>query len=261
MNLKIITFNLRYDKPDPAQQNWSVRRGAIASLLNHHLPDLMGTQELKAHQLVDLHRMLPNYQSVGGDRSGTGTNEHCAIFYHTQRLRCLDTGDFFLSETPDLPGSIAESWGNNHPRMVTWAIFEGIEQGKKILLLNTHLDYKSSIARQLGAKLIYKYLSQLELTDTYLFVTGDFNASPGTIPRTTFEVPFPTGIQLYDVLAGVELDEQMTFNNFTDYAFDAIDTIYYDSRVTLKSVHIDKQKWEGVIPSDHFPVIGDFKTA
>lgn len=258
MVLKIISFNFRYDKPDPDEHNWKVRRKAIASLLTHYSPDLIGTQEGKAHQLLDLHRMLPNYQSVGGDRTGTGTNEHCAIFYHRERLKCLETGDFFLSETPDIPGSITQSWGNPHPRIVTWGLFERINEAQKIILFNTHLDYYSATARELGAKLIYNRLSQLDLTNSYLFVTADFNATPGTLPRNTFETPLSNGQQLYDCLAEIPLQEQLSFNNFTEQASDAIDTIYYDSRVKLQKAKVDQKKWEGVIPSDHFPVIGEF---
>jgi endonuclease/exonuclease/phosphatase family metal-dependent hydrolase len=258
MLLKLITYNLRYDKPDAEQYNWKVRREAIASLLNHYCPDLIGTQEGKAHQLLYLHRMLPAYQSVGGDRTGTEMNEYCAIFYHTQRLTCLETGDFFLSETPDIPGSITASWGNKYPRLVTWAIFETKAQRKKILLLNTHLDYYSDLARELGAKLIHQHLSQLDLDGLSFFLTADFNAPPGSLPRKTLEIPLPYGKQLSDALADLELSEQMTFNNFTARARDAIDTIYYDSRVKLEKVHVDDQKWNGVIPSDHYPVIGEF---
>jgi endonuclease/exonuclease/phosphatase family metal-dependent hydrolase len=258
MLLKLITYNLRYDKPDPEQQNWQVRRGAIASLLNHYSPDLISTQEGKANQLLYLHRMLPDYQSIGGDRTGTETNEYCAIFYHTQRLTCVETGDFFLSETPDIPGSITPSWANKHPRMVTWGIFETKAENKRILLLNTHLDYYSDIAKELGAKLIHEYISQLDLEGVYLFLTADFNAVPGSLSRKTLEIPFPQGKQLYDALSGLELSEQMTFNNFTNQAFDAIDTIYYDSQVKLENIYIDHQKWQGVIPSDHYPVIGEF---
>lgn len=257
--LKLITYNLRYDKPDPDQYNWKVRREAIASLLKYYSPDLISTQEGKAHQLLYLHRMLPDYQSLGGDRTGTGANEYCAIFYHTQRLNCLDRGDFFLSETPHIPGSITPSWANKHPRMVTWGLFQTKTDFHKILLLNTHLDYYSDLAKELGAKLIHEYISKLDLEDIYLFLTADFNAAPGSFPRTILETPLPDGKQLSDALSGLELSAQMTFNNFTEQAYDAIDTIYYDSRVKLKDVYIDRQKWNQIIPSDHFPVIGEFE--
>lgn len=83
MKLKVMTFNLRYDKPDLGNQAGKVRQAAVAELIAAHAPDLIGTQEGKAHQLLDLHRLLPNYQSVGSDRTGIGLDEYCAIFYRT----------------------------------------------------------------------------------------------------------------------------------------------------------------------------------
>ena len=255
---KIMTLNLRYDKPDPGEQNWRVRREAIAALIAHYCPDLIGTQEGKAHQLLDLHRLLPDYQSVGGDRTGTGTNEYCGIFYKTQRLKCLETGDFFLSDTPEIPGSITPDWGNPLPRMTTWAVFKLIGEVKNITLFNTHLDYQSAKARELGAKLICDRLGNFEPANSYLFLVGDFNAAPGTLPRQTFERPLSSGLQLQDALAGVELEQQMTFHDFTGKGLDAVDGIYYDSRASLKVVKVDRSRWRGILPSDHFPAIAEF---
>jgi endonuclease/exonuclease/phosphatase family metal-dependent hydrolase len=70
MEIKVMSFNLRYDKPDPGENAWTVRKEAAASLISHYAPDIIGTQEGKAHQLLDLHRLLPDYQSLGGDAFG-----------------------------------------------------------------------------------------------------------------------------------------------------------------------------------------------
>ena len=255
MHLKILSFNLRFDKPDPGEQNWRVRRRAIAELINEYAPDLIGTQEGLAHQLLDLHRLLPQYQSVGGDRAGTGTDEYCAIFYRPRRLECLETGDFFLSDTPEVPGSISPCWENPAPRMVTWAVFT--LAGERVTLLNTHLDYHSARARELGAKLICDYL-QFKPMDSYCFLTGDFNAAPGTLPRETFQQSLANHLRLNDALAEVEKEQQMSYHEFTGKGFDAVDTIYYDSRVSLQMAKIDSSRRQGVLPSDHFPVIGEF---
>ena len=74
-----MSFNIRYDKPDPDERNWRVRREAVAALIAHYSPDIIGTQEARANQLLDLHRLLPKYQSLGSDRRGTGLDENCAI--------------------------------------------------------------------------------------------------------------------------------------------------------------------------------------
>ena len=265
MEIKVMSFNLRYDKPDPGENAWTVRKEAVASLISHYAPDIIGTQEGKAHQLLDLHRLLPDYQSLGGAAfgglkvsTGTGTGEYCAIFYRTQRLRCLVKSDFFLSNTPDIPGSISADWGNSVPRMTSWAVFAIVGEKRRVTVFNTHLDYASARARELGAMLICDRLSHLKPTESYLFLTGDFNADPGSLPREMLERPLPNGVTLNDALAGVELDQQLSFHDFTGKAFAAVDTIYYDSRISLRQVKVDTEQWEGVWPSDHFPVVAEF---
>jgi endonuclease/exonuclease/phosphatase family metal-dependent hydrolase len=258
MLLKIISLNIRYDKPDPDEKNWRVRRKAIASLITNYAPDLIGTQEGKAHQLLDLHRMLPNYQSIGRDRTGNDTGERCTIFYNTQRLKCLEIGDFSLSETPEIPGSVTPHWKNSYPRMVTWGKFQSLEEKTNIIHYNTHLDHNSEIARKLGSQLILERLNHLELSEGYLFLTGDFNSTPDTAERQTFLQPLSNEYYLKDALSDVEIAKQLSFHDFTDEPFLAIDTIYYDCRVELQSIKVDQGKWEELFPSDHCPVIGEF---
>ncbi|HBB33786.1 MAG TPA: endonuclease/exonuclease/phosphatase [Cyanobacteria bacterium UBA8803] len=260
MQLKLMTLNLRHDKPDPGKNAWTVRKEAVAAIITYHAPDIIGTQEGKAQQLLDLHRLLPDYQSIGGDRTGTNTGEYCAIFYRQDRLKCRDRGDFFLSDTPDVPGSISPNWGNPLPRMTSWAVFAVKGESKTVTCFNTHLDYKSAKARELGAKLICDRLTRLQPEDTYLFLTGDFNAEPSSLPREIFSPPLPNGLTLRDALAEVTLEHQLSFHNFTGQPFAAVDTIYYDSQVNLQQVKVDNSQWQGIWPSDHFPVIADFIT-
>lgn len=249
MQLTVMTFNLRYDKPDPGETNWQVRKSAIAQLIQYYQPDFIGTQEGKAHQLLDLHRLLPEYQSVGRDRLANGTDEHCAIFYHAQRLSCLETADFYLSDTPDIPGSITPSWENPLPRMATWGKFRHYHQSGEILLLNTHFEYKSGKARENSAQLIQQRLQQIQSPEAYLLITGDFNTEANTPARNLLNET------LQDALKDIPKDQQKTYHEFTGNPFAAVDTIYYNNRLQLETVNIDEEKWEGVFPSDHFPVI------
>ena len=96
----------------------------------------------------------------------------------------------------------------------------------------------------------------------YLLLTGDFNANPNTLERQIFLSPLANGKQLQDPLDTLPLEQQKTFHNFTGQAWDAIDTIYCDRcadqryrSFSVEQVIIDRQQWEGVWPSDHFPVI------
>ncbi|HLO88574.1 MAG TPA: endonuclease/exonuclease/phosphatase family protein [Nostocaceae cyanobacterium] len=254
MKITVMTFNLRYDKPDPGERQWQNRVGAIASLIKHYQPDLLGTQEGKAHQLADLKALLPEYNVIGGDRTGTGQGEHCAIFYHYQRLQCQQTQDFYLSDTPHIPGSITPSWGNRLPRMATWAKFTILNTSYSLTLVNTHLDHESFTAREFGAALVYRHLGKFS-PDNYLLLTGDFNAQPQTKERQIFLSPLANNIKLQDALANLPYREQKTVHEFTGDAWGAIDTIYCDQRLQIEKTTTDRQKWQGIWPSDHFPVI------
>ena len=258
MTISIMAFNLRYDKPDPGNNAWKVRKDAVAAIIQKHQPDAIGTQEGKAHQILDLLELLPEYGSLGGDRLGTGTDERCAIFYRRERLVCLAAEDFWLSETPDTPGSITPSWGNHLPRMATRALFEVVGEERKIAIVNTHLDYNSRQAREKGAKAICARLANFNAADSFLFITGDFNAEPNSTTRNTFLEPFNDGIKLLDATANLSSRERMTYNDFSDRATIAIDTIYYDSRLKLQGVQVDTSRINGILPSDHFPVVGKF---
>lgn len=256
MQLSIASFNLRYDKPDPGDRAWTVRRQAIAQLFHHYQPDIIGTQEGLAHQLADLQQQLPQYQQVGGDRQGDGCGEHCAIFYRADRLTCLETGDFWLSATPDQPGSISPDWGNPLPRMTTWAKLAIAATGQPLTVCNTHLDYESAKARLWGVKTLGDRLAQVYTPkDGYLLITGDFNCAPASLPRQQLLKLHPGGVVLQDALADLPLSQQMTYHDFTGRGFDPVDTVYYDSRLQLQGIMVDSLTWQGVWPSDHRAVM------
>lgn len=256
--MKVITFNLRYDKPDPGNNSWKWRRKAVATLISRHQPAIVGTQEGQAHQLLDLHRLLPDYQSLGVDRDGTGQGEHCAIFYDRRQFACLESGDFWLSGTPNVMGSVSPDWENPVPRMATWALFSSGDGRHRIALFNTHLDYNSQKARKLGAGLIRDRLATIDIQNCLLLLTGDFNAEPESPTRQSFTRPLGNGVRLLDVLGHLAAKEQRTYHEFTGKAIAAVDTIYYDSRLHLKASKVHTAAIDNIWPSDHYPVIAEF---
>lgn len=256
MTFTAISFNLRHDKPDPKDFNWRVRRPAVAALIAHYRPHLIGTQEGKANQLLDLHRLLPDYQSVGVDRRNDGTDEHCAIFYRRD-LRCLDSSNFALSDTPERLGSIAPEWEHRVPRMATQATFAVPGLDGELVCYNTHLDHESAIAREKGAALIMERLAHFTEERYHWLVTGDFNDTPGSAARVTFEQP-RAGHALLDALRHLDLDAQKSIHAYTGNPFAAIDTLYYDRRWKLESAAIDRDRWQDVLVSDHFPALATF---
>ena len=66
--------------------------------------DILGTQEVLHNQLEDLKQRLPEYGVIGvGREDGKEKGEYSALWYKKDRFNLLDSGYFWLSETPKLP--------------------------------------------------------------------------------------------------------------------------------------------------------------
>ena len=84
---------------------WQKRCQVICDQLNFMSPDIFGTQEVLHVQLLDMLNGLNGYDYIGVARDdGATAGEYAAIFYKKDRLRLLDQGNFWISETPDRPG-------------------------------------------------------------------------------------------------------------------------------------------------------------
>lgn len=246
--LRVMTYNVRYASDTPPH-DWAARRPVAAALIRHARPDLIGTQELLARQGDDLVQDLPGYRWFGRDRRGNHADEHMGIVYRTDRLRLVDQGDFWLSDTPDRPGSAA--WGADLPRMATWGVFETRDRRpRRFLFLNTHLAHRSQDegARERSARLIVERLPALA-QGLPVVVAGDFNADPSS----------PT----YAVMAGALTDAWAaaprrsgptgTFHDFTGRPAKRIDYLFLRG-FRPGTVTTDTYSKDGQYPSDHFPV-------
>lgn len=131
--LSVMTFNMRYDNPEDGADNWRFRRGRVAEVIASHGVDVFGTQELLANQLGDLKRLLPGYAAVGvGREDGAEAGEFSAVFYRRDRFTPLESGTFWLSETPDVAGS--KGWDGACERVATWVVLHDREGGPGVPL-------------------------------------------------------------------------------------------------------------------------------
>ena len=174
------------------------------------------------------------------------------VFYRKDRLRVRSSGDFWLSDTPDVPGSI--SWGTLYPRMVTWARFQRIADGATFVFYNTHLPYRGEdeTARTRGAALIVARLKQLP-ADEPVILAGDFNAPPES---ATYALLSDTLTDAWTA-ASRRSGPSATFHNFTGKADRRIDWILFRG-MKVKSARTVTIHRGDRYPSDHFPVVADF---
>ncbi|CAG7596902.1 hypothetical protein PAESOLCIP111_00104 [Paenibacillus solanacearum] len=250
--VRVMTFNLRTANAKDGHP-WEKRWAAAKALVNQEKPDIIGTQEGIRTQLNDLEVGLPDYKWIGVGRDAGNQGEYMAIFYNKTRMKPLQQSHFWLSDTPEVPGS--KSWGNNYVRMVTWVQFEDLTSGAKLYVVNTHLDHQFETARQRSAELIVKKLEAFE-PNVPVFLTGDFNAPVGSAPYKYFTAN--GGMKDAVQEAGERVNNATgTFHNYKGGGTETIDWILYRGDVKVKRSEKVTFQLNGEYPSDHYPVMAD----
>lgn len=246
-----MTFNLRYAS-DRTPNAWSQRRPVVAECLTVVGADIIGSQEGLPSQIADIAADHPEYGLIGRGREADGGGETGTIFYRRDRLSVRQEGHFWLSDTPELPGST--SWGNTLPRMATWARLHDRQSNQDCYLLNTHLDHEVSVARVRGAELICTRLDQLD-PEPPVFITGDFNAVSRVDP--TYDVFVDAGF--VDLRFGAAERIGADYDSFHGYESpgtrgDHIDWILARGPVAARRFGLIDTQLDGQLPSDHFPL-------
>lgn len=175
VTLKLISCNLRNSAADDGSNSWPQRREATPRMLREEVPDLFGLQEALADQLAYLDTTCPQYARVGvGRDNGADEGETMAIYYLRDRFELLDSGTFWLSETPD---EVSRGWDGACNRTATWVRLRDKASGKEFYYFNTHLDHRGSIAREEGIALLVRKIREIAGRKSAVVLGGDFNSS------------------------------------------------------------------------------------
>lgn len=251
--LRVMTFNVRYPAPNDGPERWESRRGLFVKTIREQHPDVFGTQELYKEQGDYVVAKLPEYTWFGMGRKGGDGDEHMGVFYRRDKLRVLDSGNFWLSDTPDVPGS--SSWGTLFPRMVTWARFQQKGDGRTFVLFDTHLPYRASddVAREKGAAVILKRIAKLPAGEPFV-LTGDFN----TTPDSKVHAMLTRHLQDAWLVAPRRSGPDKTFHDFTGKPTERIDWILVRG-FRVKDARTVTTHEGKLYPSDHFPVVTDLQ--
>lgn len=259
--LRVMTFNIRYDNKGDGENAWPHRKDFAAEIIREQKTDIVGLQEALRHQVKDLEERLPGYAWYGvGRDDGDQRGETVTIFYKKDRFKVLDKGNFWLSDTPDKPGS--KGWDAAITRLVTWLKLEDQQSGRTFLMANTHFDHIGRQARAESARLVLRQLPKLA-GDLPVVLTGDFNTPPRSEP--------------YNILVGADAASTWTFTDArkasktdpqgpdsTWNGFRAvrpgqqIDFIFTVGLETNSYAVLDMKK-DGRFPSDHLPVIAELQ--
>lgn len=257
-DLRVMSFNIRYGTANDGENHWEKRKDFVVDTVRAFNPELLGTQETLGFQRDYLAEHLSGYEAVGVGRDhGDERGEMTAVLFRKERFEKLAAGHFWLSETPDVPGS--KSWDTSLTRMVTWLKLKDRKATppSEIYFFNTHFDHRGQLARQESARLIRRKIAELAGSAPTV-VTGDFNAGEGSPPyQALFTEDGPVKLlDSFRVAHPQRGASEGTFSSFqsTDTQGERIDWIALSPGWTVKSAEIDRTQREGRTPSDHFPV-------
>lgn len=273
--LRVGTFNIRcISKDDKGARSWGARRGELVDFANKLKCDVIGFQEVTPKQLDFLKSRMSDYTFVATFREkNRKSGEACPVAYRRSRFDLEDSGTFWLSATPDKPGS--RSWKTSLPRICTYAILKDKRSGQRICFANTHPDHKSAEARVKGMEVIAARLEKVRKGASVVLV-GDHNCTDNDGPAAFLRKHYD------DAILVSKAKPKGPWRSFTGWgkrdkepsAVDAlkmppgerdktcgkrIDYIYVSRGVTVSSYETFAQKRKDADEyfSDHQPVVAD----
>ena len=248
-DLKIMSYNLKISGDGiRAVEN---RLPYIVDTINEHTPDSFGVQEADKNWVESIAAELDNYAHVEKYREdGIEKGEASAIYYLKDKYDLVDSGHFWLSETPEKP---SKGWDAACERITSWVILKNKETGFTYAHFNTHLDHVGNIAQAESVALLSANIAKIA-PDIPVVLTGDFNFSEGS---SNYENVLSCGLKDTKFLAS-EYDDHATYHGYHVIVPDTkpIDFVFVNGYCSsVKSSKIESDFVHHILASDHFPII------
>lgn len=261
----ILSCNIRVSLPEDeaAGHGWTARRDLCLEVIRRRKPDLFCCQEVLREQMLDLERAFPEFAGFGFEGpemdarlegyQGIAKNP---VFFSRDRYEMVSAGEFWLSETPHLPGTL--SWDSARARHVNWVRLRERASRRQFRVLNTHLDHKSQPAR---ARQIQMILDEAALyaPDFPQLLAGDFNSGAANpVIQSVLEAGWT---DTHEAAPGAR-DDGNTVHNFLGENYlpkseaarrrGPIDFIFARGPVATQAWQIIRDSRDGRYPSDHY---------
>jgi endonuclease/exonuclease/phosphatase family metal-dependent hydrolase len=251
-----MTLNVRFDNPQDSLNAWPKRESFVIDYILDSKPDLLGLQEVLLHQYASLDSALSDYVSIGvGRNDGARSGEMNPVFFRKDRFDLVRSKTFWLSSSPDLPGSIG--WGASLPRIVSWMELVDKKNHEHLYFFNTHFAHDSDSARIMSSNVLLNSVDSIANGFPFV-ITGDFNMPPSSKGYSILTGPNESVPLIEDSFAVSEkkpTGPQDTFNGFSDSIKSGrIDYIFIRSGLKVLEHSTEVKKVRGVYISDHWPV-------
>jgi endonuclease/exonuclease/phosphatase family metal-dependent hydrolase len=251
--LRVATYNI-YVGHAADDTGWGARKAMVSQLVRTHDFDIFGVQEAQKDQIDDI-LAAGGYSYTGTGRDGGTSGEHSAVIYKTGKFDLLERGDFWYSETPDVPGLGWDATCCN--RICSWGKFRERTTGRTFYFFNSHYDHQGVTARYESAKLMVAKIKAI--AGSYpVFATGDYNANT---TGNSIRYILTDGL-LKDSRALSETTPSGTAGTFNGFSYTLnqmtenlrIDFIFLSDRIHVKEYRTLNDRPNGKYPSDHDPV-------
>ncbi len=253
--LNIMTLNVcswSFDGKD-----LETRADGIAKAVNDNEADTLGVQEATPYWMTVLNEKLGDkyaYIGVGGNsgkdykESDDTEDEFTAIFYLKDKFNVIDSGYFWLSETPD---ESSYGWGSAYKRICNWVILENKYTNTQFVHINTHFDNASSEARRQSIGMILEKAK--EFKNSPVVFTGDLNFLEKSMgyKDITADILKDTKALADDTM------HSSTFHNADPNAFKdfVLDYILINDGFKAEKYEVIKKRYKYRYISDHYAVV------
>lgn len=250
--VKAIIFNVRLssaaekDGPD----RWTNRREAVLNMIEQESPSVLGIQEGLIDQVSFIAESCPQFSWVGAGRDdGKEGGEIMAVFYRSDYFDLLDSGTFWLSETP---GEVSNGWDAACNRTVTWVYLKEKSTGKQFYFLNTHFDHQGEAARRESAQMLADYIADLP-EDVTVIAGGDLNSDAS-------DPIFDPLRAILDVAREISTPTDLggTFNGFGSAPGNIVLDHIFCRNAHSPSLRTLRGDYGAPYISDHYPVVLTF---
>lgn len=235
----------------------------IAKTINDSNVDCFGVQEATPYWMTALNEKLGDKYAYIGIGSNSGKDykesddtedEFTAIFYLKEKFRVIESGYFWLSETPD---EISYGWGSAYRRICNWVILENKYTNTQFVHLNTHFDNASSDARRNSIGMILEKVK--EFKDLPVVFTGDLNFLEKSMgyKDITADILKDTKVLAKDTM------HSSTFHNADPNAFKdyVLDYILINDGFKAEKYEVLKKRYKYRYISDHYAVVAKVEVA
>lgn len=257
--MKFVTFNIRYSWDADGINSFPFRAGHILCKIDEKKPDVICFQEVSDKIGEFLKKHLPDYEFTGHGRDADYTGEAMLTAVKKETFDVLSTETFWLSPTPEIPGSRYPTQ-NVCRRTCNVTVVKEKSSGKTLKIYNTHFDYETEpTVRMQEAEQIAARITEDNAKLSMPFVlAGDFNSDPKSEIIKTIES------KIAPKVCDVAKIFSQTFHNFGKHnevnnLFKKIDYIFIPPSVKADKPILWDDEWNGVWLSDHYPIEAELK--